>query len=58
MKNSHKHPFHAFHYCPQCGGNFREHNEKAYRCEQCGFVYYFQGKRTRNIHEDSIFLSS
>lgn len=41
MKNSHKHPFHAFHYCPQCGGNFCEHNEKAYRCEQCGFVYYF-----------------
>lgn len=35
------HPFHTFHYCPRCGGAFSCHNEKAYRCEQCGFVYYF-----------------
>ncbi len=35
------HPFHSFHYCPRCGGKFSPHNEKAYRCDQCGFVYYF-----------------
>lgn len=35
------HPFHSFHYCPQCGGAFVRHNEKAYRCTHCGFVYYF-----------------
>ena len=37
----HIHPFDTFHYCPKCGGKFEEHNEKSYRCEQCGFVYYF-----------------
>lgn len=36
-----EHPFRTFHYCPRCGNNFNRHNEKAYRCEQCGFVYYF-----------------
>ena len=37
----HIHPFESFHYCPKCGGRFEEHNEKSYRCQQCGFVYYF-----------------
>lgn len=37
----HIHPFDTFHYCPKCGGKFEEHNEKSYRCAQCGFVYYF-----------------
>lgn len=40
-ENSPNHPFHTFHYCPKCGGEFHVHNEKAYRCQQCGFVYYF-----------------
>lgn len=38
---TYKHPFHTFKYCPICGGVFGMHNEKAYRCERCGFVYYF-----------------
>lgn len=37
-----KHPLHQFRYCPQCGGDsFEEANEKAKKCNRCGFVYYF-----------------
>lgn len=36
-----EHPFHKFHYCPQCGGPFIKYNNKAYHCQHCGFVYYF-----------------
>jgi ADP-ribose pyrophosphatase YjhB (NUDIX family) len=36
------HPFHSFRYCPKCGsGRFVENNFKSKRCENCGFVYYF-----------------
>ena len=41
ISTMHLHPFHSFHYCPKCGGQFEEHNEKSYRCRQCAFVYYF-----------------
>lgn len=41
MKISENHPFASFRYCPRCGGRFVLHNEKASRCEKCGFVYYF-----------------
>lgn len=37
-----EHPLHRFHYCPQCGRtSFEEINEKAKKCKDCGFVYYF-----------------
>lgn len=35
------HPFASFRYCPKCGAPFIEHNAKASRCTECGFVYYF-----------------
>lgn len=36
------HPFAQFHYCPKCGSSrFVENNSKSKRCEDCGFVYYF-----------------
>lgn len=36
------HPLQSFTYCPSCGSNqFVAHNEKAKRCLQCGFVFYF-----------------
>ncbi|GHT09669.1 DNA mismatch repair protein MutT [Bacteroidia bacterium] len=36
------HPLISFKYCPQCGSNrFVENNFKSNRCEDCGFVYYF-----------------
>lgn len=36
------HPLSKFHYCPLCGsGRFVENNFKSKRCEDCGFVYYF-----------------
>lgn len=36
------HPFYQFQYCPVCGAKaFVVRNEKAKRCEVCGFVYYF-----------------
>ncbi len=36
------HPLHQFIYCPVCGKQaFRDQNEKARRCDACGFVYYF-----------------
>ncbi len=36
------HPLHQFHYCPRCGSAaFAEHNEKAKKCAECGFIYYF-----------------
>ncbi|MFR9534863.1 MAG: NUDIX domain-containing protein [Rikenellaceae bacterium] len=31
----------SFHFCPKCGGNFVDNNDKSKRCEKCGFVYYF-----------------
>lgn len=37
-----KHPLDLFEYCPRCGSSdFIVRNEKAKRCEKCGFIYYF-----------------
>lgn len=37
-----EHPLSQFNYCPKCGSDhFKSHNEKSKRCEECGFVYYF-----------------
>jgi mutator protein MutT len=37
-----QHPFRQFHFCPRCGSaHFFINNEKSKRCEDCGFVYYF-----------------
>ena len=37
-----KHPLHQFRHCPKCGStNFVENDFKSKRCEECGFVYYF-----------------
>lgn len=37
-----KHPFAQFLYCPECGSpHFKINNEKSKKCENCGFVYYF-----------------
>ena len=36
------HPLDKFRFCPKCGsGSFVENNFKSKRCEDCGFVYYF-----------------
>ena len=36
------HPLELFKYCPKCGSpSFVENNEKSKRCNDCGFVYYF-----------------
>lgn len=36
------HPLHQFCFCPKCGSNnFVENNEKSKKCDDCGFVYYF-----------------
>lgn len=36
------HPLEQFKYCPKCGSfRFLINNEKSKRCEDCGFVYYF-----------------
>ena len=36
------HPLAQFKYCPECGSSrFKEHNGKSKKCEDCGFVYYF-----------------
>lgn len=36
------HPLAQFKFCPKCGSNrFVENNFKSKRCEDCGFVYYF-----------------
>ncbi len=31
----------SFNYCPKCGGQFLDNNEKSKRCNSCGFTYYF-----------------
>lgn len=37
-----EHPLHLFGYCPRCGSNrFVINDEKSNRCEDCGFVLYF-----------------
>ena len=36
------HPLSLFKHCPKCGSDrFSEYNFKAKKCEDCGFVYYF-----------------
>ncbi len=36
------HPLELFKYCPKCGSDhFEACNEKAKKCKDCGFVYYF-----------------
>lgn len=36
------HPLQQFKFCPKCGSSrFVENNFKSKRCEDCGFVYYF-----------------
>ena len=36
------HPLEKFRFCPLCGsGRFVENNFKSKRCDDCGFVYYF-----------------
>lgn len=36
------HPLKQFRFCPKCGSNrFVENNFKSKRCEDCGFIYYF-----------------
>ncbi len=36
------HPLHQFKYCPKCGSShFEENNFKSKKCQDCGFVYYF-----------------
>lgn len=37
-----EHPLNLFHFCPKCGSSqFIVHNEKSKKCQNCGFVYYF-----------------
>jgi ADP-ribose pyrophosphatase YjhB (NUDIX family) len=37
-----EHPLNRFNYCPVCGsGHFSEYDEKAKRCADCRFIYYF-----------------
>lgn len=37
-----QHPLQLFSFCPKCGKNsFIAHNDKAKKCTDCGFVYYF-----------------
>ena len=36
------HPLEQFKFCPKCGSSqFHEHDFKSKKCENCGFVYYF-----------------
>lgn len=36
-----KHPLEQFLFCPECGGHFVVNNFKSKKCQECGFVYYF-----------------
>ncbi len=39
---SDSHPISIFNYCPKCGSSkFNPINEKAKKCEDCSFIYYF-----------------
>ncbi|MFI3264592.1 MAG: NUDIX domain-containing protein [Rikenellaceae bacterium] len=31
----------SFKFCPKCGGEFIDNNEKSKKCIECGFVFYF-----------------
>ncbi len=42
MRIDMKHPLSLFHYCPKCGSDrFVVNNDKSKKCQDCGFVYYF-----------------
>jgi len=44
------HPLQSFRYCPVCGSeHFVENNFKSKKCEQCGFVYYFNSSSATAI---------
>lgn len=37
-----EHPLHLFKFCPKCGSkHFVKNDFKSKRCEECGFIYYF-----------------
>lgn len=37
-----QHPLYQFHFCPKCGSqHFEINNEKSKKCDDCGFIYYF-----------------
>ena len=37
-----KHPFSLFKFCPKCGSEeFNVNNKESKKCSSCGFVYYF-----------------
>ena len=37
-----RHPLSLFNFCPKCGSSaFIENDFKSKRCEDCGFIYYF-----------------
>ncbi|NLZ95501.1 MAG: NUDIX domain-containing protein [Bacteroidales bacterium] len=37
-----KHPLSLFKFCPKCGSKeFNINNEESKKCDQCGFIYYF-----------------
>lgn len=40
-----KHPLRLFGFCPRCGSNkFKVNDFKSKRCEECGFVLYFNAQ--------------
>jgi len=44
------HPLQSFRYCPICGSkHFVENNFKSKKCEDCGFVYYFNSSAATAI---------
>ena len=45
-----KHPLSQFHFCPKCGSSrFEINNFKSKKCEECGFVYYFNSSASTAI---------
>jgi ADP-ribose pyrophosphatase YjhB (NUDIX family) len=44
------HPLSPFKYCPKCGSvRFEENNFKSKKCEDCGFVYYFNSSASTAV---------
>ncbi|MDR3059098.1 MAG: NUDIX domain-containing protein [Prevotella sp.] len=54
------HPLAQFKFCPKCGSeHFVENNFKSKKCENCGFVYYFNSSSSTIaliINEDKELL--
>jgi ADP-ribose pyrophosphatase YjhB (NUDIX family) len=56
------HPLAQFKFCPKCGSSrFVENNFKSKKCEDCGFIYYFNSSSSTVafiVHDNKLLVGT